>query len=92
VDRVLRREDNHQVRFDGEVDRICNDVVAPLELRDGTRALRMEQDGFDDAVVWNPGGKLAATTGDLAPGDGKRFVCIEAGPVLQPRTLAPGET
>lgn len=87
---ILRREDNHEVRFDGEVDRIYNDVVAPLELHDGANMLRIEQDGFGDAVVWNPGERLAASIGDLAPGDWKRFVCVEAGQVLQPQILAPG--
>lgn len=89
---VLRREDNYDVRFDGEVDRIYNDVVAPLTLQDGTRALAIEQDGFPDTVVWNPGEHLAARVGDLAPGDHRRFVCVEAGAVLRQETLAPGAT
>ncbi|GAB2494983.1 D-hexose-6-phosphate mutarotase [Pseudoxanthomonas sangjuensis] len=89
---VLRREDDHEVRFGGEVDRIYNDVVAPLELHDGARVLHIEQAGFGDTVVWNPGERLAAGIGDLAPGDWKRFVCVEAGQVLAPQVLAPGET
>lgn len=88
---ILRREDNYEVRFDGEVDRIYNDVVAPLALLDGGRRLHIEHDGFPDAVVWNPGEHLAARIADLAPGDHRRFVCVEAGVVLQPETLAPGE-
>jgi glucose-6-phosphate 1-epimerase len=88
---VLRREDNYEVRFDGEVDRIYNDVVAPLTLADGTGELSIEQEGFTDAVVWNPGAALAATIGDLSSDDYRRFVCIEAGAVLQPQVLAPGE-
>ena len=88
---ILRREDNFDIRFDGEVDRIYNDVVAPLTLADGTGELSIEQEGFADAVVWNPGAALAATIGDLAPDDYRRFVCIEAATVLQPQLLAPGE-
>jgi glucose-6-phosphate 1-epimerase len=88
---MLRREDNYEVRFDGEIDRIYNDVVAPLTLADGTGELSIEQEGFADAVVWNPGAALAATIGDLAPDDYRRFVCIEAATVLQPQLLAPGE-
>ncbi len=88
---ILRREDNYELRFDGETDRVYNDVVAPLTLRDGTRELAIEQDGFPDAVVWNPGAALAATLGDLAPDDYRRFVCVEAGAVLQPVRLEPGE-
>ncbi|KQY54943.1 D-hexose-6-phosphate mutarotase [Lysobacter sp. Root494] len=88
---VLRREESYEVRFDGEVDRIYNDVVAPLTLADGTGELSIEQESFTDAVVWNPGAALAATIGDLAPDDYRRFVCIEAGTVLQPLVLVPGE-
>lgn len=88
---VLRREDNFEIRFDGEVDRIYNDVVAPLTLADGARELQIEQEGFGDAVVWNSGAALAATIGDLAPDDYRRFVCVEAGQVLQPVVLSPGE-
>ena len=88
---ILRREDNYQVQFDGEVDRIYNDVVAPLTLVDGAHRLHIEHDGFPDAVVWNPGEHLAARIGDLAPGDHRHFVCVEAGVVLQQETLAPGE-
>ena len=88
---VLRREDHFAVRFDGEVDRIYGDVVAPLALRDGAHALAIAQDGFSDTVVWNPGAALAATLRDLAPGDHQRFVCVEAGQVLQPVVLEPGD-
>lgn len=88
---LLRREDNAAIRFDGEVDRIYGDVVAPLTLADAQHELTIEQNGFADAVVWNPGEHLAARIGDLAPGDYRRFVCVEAGAVLQPQTLAPGE-
>ena len=88
---ILRREDKPEIRFDGEVDRIYNDVVAPLTLADGEHRLHIEHDGFPDAVVWNPGEHLAACIADLAPGDHRHFVCVEAGVVLQPETLAPGE-
>lgn len=88
---VLRREDNFEIRFDDETDRIYNDVVAPLTLVDGTRELHIEQEGFGDTIVWNPGAALAAAIGDLAPDDYRRFACVEAGQVLQPVVLAPGE-
>ena len=89
---VLRREDNYEVVFDGEVDRIYNDVVAPLTLVDSGRQLAIEQEGFPDCVVWNPGEQLAARIGDLSPGDWRRFVCVEAAAAMKPETLAPGES
>ena len=45
----------------------------------------------DDTFVWNPGDALARRIGDLAPGEYRRFACVEAGQVLQPVMLAPGE-
>ena len=88
---TLHRQHDFAVAFEGEVDRICNDVVAPLALVDGDRRLDLEQDGFGDAIVWNPGEHLAARIADLAPGEYARFACVEAGQVLQPVVLAPGE-
>lgn len=88
---TLHREHNYEVAFNAEVDRIYGDVVAPLALIDGDDALAVEQDGFGDVVVWNPGEQLAARIGDLSPGDHRRFVCVEAAQVLQPVELEPGE-
>ena len=87
---TLHREDRAVLAFEGEVDRIYGDVVAPLSLADGEHRLAIAQDGFADTVVWNPGAQLASRMPDLAPGEYRRFVCVEAGQVLQPAVLAPG--
>ena len=89
---TLHRQHDYDVTFAGEVDRIYNDIVAPLALVDSTARLDIEQDGFGDAVVWNPGAHLCARIADLAPGDWRRFVCVEAAQVLQAVVLAPGDT
>jgi glucose-6-phosphate 1-epimerase len=88
---TLHRQHDYEVTFDGETDRIYNDVVAPLALLDGAHRLDIEQDGFGDVVVWNPGEQLCARIADLATDDWKRFACMEAGQVLQPVVLGPGE-
>lgn len=93
---TLHRQHDYDVAFEGEaldvgIDRIYSDVVAPLALVEGERRLALEQDGFGDVVVWNPGAHLGARIGDLAPGDWRRFACIEAAQALQPVVLAPGE-
>ena len=88
---TLHRQHDYDVTFAGEVDRIYNDVVAPLALVDGTHRLDIEQDGFGDAVVWNPGAHLCARIADLAPHDWRRFACVEAAQVLQAVVLEPGE-
>ncbi|WP_202845350.1 D-hexose-6-phosphate mutarotase [Luteimonas saliphila] len=88
---TLHRASGHAIAFAGEVDRIYRDVVAPLVLADGVDRLQIGQRGFSDAIVWNPGEALAARIGDLAPGEYRRFVCVEAGKVLEPVALMPGE-
>jgi len=81
------------VAFDGqEIDRIHWGVgERALTLRTPTAALRIESDGFDDAVVWNPGPHKAAALNDLGRGDEAHFVCVEAAAIGAPPRLAPGE-
>lgn len=88
---TLHRQSDYAVAFAGETDRIYNDVVAPLTLIDDAQMLEITQEGFSDAVVWNPGERLASGMSDLAPGDWQRFVCVEAGQVLQPVLLGEGK-
>jgi glucose-6-phosphate 1-epimerase len=80
------------LQFEGETDRIYPDAVAPLQLSDGAGALRIEQRGFRDVVVWNPGAALSTRLGDLGPGEHARFVCVEAASVARPVQLAPAAT
>jgi glucose-6-phosphate 1-epimerase len=53
---------------------------------------RVMQQGFADAVLWNPGVAKAARLGDMPPEDWLRMVCIEAAVVARPVTLGPGKT
>lgn len=89
---TLHRQHDYEVTFESETDRIYNDVVAPLVLQDGAHRLDIEQDGFGDVVVWNPGEALCGRIADLAPGDWRHFACIEAAQVLQPVVLGVGAT
>lgn len=69
-----------------KVDRIYRHIGAPIQL-DG---MRLEQAGFRDAVLWNPGAADAANLADLGDDEWKRFVCIEPATV-DPMPLLPGE-
>lgn len=89
---TLRIETDAVVTAEGqEIDRVYLAVPTPLALSDAHRTLRIEQTGFADAVVWNPGREKAAGMSDLAPGDAGRFVCVEAAQVARPVVLAPGQ-
>lgn len=74
-----------------EVDRIYLDSPRILDIDDGERRIQVEQQGFRDTVIWNPGPSNAEMLADLAPGAWQQFVCIEAAEVASPVMLKSGE-
>jgi CBS domain containing-hemolysin-like protein len=48
--------------------------------------------GFPDGVIWNPGAELATKISDIEPGGYRRFVCVEAAIFRAPITLGPYQT
>lgn len=77
------------LQFADKLDRIYYQLPGPLTLQAGTATLRLEQQGFTDAVVWNPGAQDAAALPDLADDEYQRFICIEPA-LIQPDLLAAG--
>jgi glucose-6-phosphate 1-epimerase len=77
--------------IDGEIDRVYFDVGGSLRLREPERSLALEQSGFPDVVVWNPGESGVARRADFHTGDERRMLCVEAAVVGRPVTLKPGE-
>ena len=78
----------------GELDRIYHRVRDELTLKErlasSERRLHISQQGFADAVLWNPGAAKCATLADM-PADGyKQMLCVEAACIEQPVHLAPG--
>jgi glucose-6-phosphate 1-epimerase len=88
---VRKTQYDDALGIEGEIDRIYGGVPGRIELSDGQRVFFLDQPGFPDAVVWNPGGGKAASLSDLTPGGYRSFLCIEAGAVLQPIVLTPGQ-
>ncbi|MDC8784966.1 D-hexose-6-phosphate mutarotase [Roseateles koreensis] len=79
----------------GDLDRIYTQVKEPLLLREQgistERRLQIRQQGFDDAVVWNPGATKCVQLADM-PADGyKQMLCIEAATVAHPIRLEAGD-
>ena len=77
------------LQFADKLDRIYYQLPGALTLQSGNHTLRLEQQGFTDAVVWNPGAQDAAALPDLADDEYQRFICIEPA-LIQPDTLAAG--
>ena len=79
------------LHVDTEIDRIYLDVSEPIVITDGQRVITVAKQGFGDAVVWNPGPEKGSRLVDMAAGDYRSFVCVEAGAVGSPVVLAGGE-
>jgi glucose-6-phosphate 1-epimerase len=81
---------------DGEIDRIYQQITQDLTLIEqrgaGERRVQVSQQGFEDAVVWNPGAQKCAAIADMPADDYKQMLCIEAATVGHPVELSAGET
>ena len=81
---------------EGNIDRIYQRVRQALlfsERRGQTeRKLMIEQRGFDDAVIWNPGVEKCAALPDMQAGEQQHMLCIEAANIIQAIQLEPGAT
>ena len=71
-------EENAVLRFAGEVDRVYHSPAHDVIVREPDRSLTVQQQGFVDTVVWNPGADKGAALADLDADGYRRFVCVEA--------------
>lgn len=74
-----------------KLDEVYPHVAGRAQLATSAGTLVLEQSGFTDAVVWNPGAVDAAALSDMENDEYKRFVCIEPA-VLDPVTLEAGDS
>jgi glucose-6-phosphate 1-epimerase len=76
-----------------DLDRIYFGVKErPLVVTEDRRQVVVTQQGFDDAVVWNPGPERCAKLADMPPEGWSEMLCVEAATVGVPVQLPPGET
>jgi glucose-6-phosphate 1-epimerase len=84
------RQAEPAVSLRGEIDCILPAAPGPLELADGDLHLRIEQSGWADTVVWNPGADKCSAMSDMGAGDERRMACIEAAQALSPAVVPAG--
>jgi glucose-6-phosphate 1-epimerase len=87
---TMHVDDADAVRVDDETDRVYFGVDAPLVLSEAQRRLRIEAAHFPEVVVWNPWATRCCAMTDLAAGDFRRFLCVEAALIERPMRLAGG--
>lgn len=88
---AIAKDNGPTLHVGDEVDRVYHDVSRPLVLRDGDRSLGINTEGFPDVVVWNPWEQRAAALADMAPGDFRHMLCVEAAAARNPVTVGVGE-
>jgi glucose-6-phosphate 1-epimerase len=85
-----RTQEYPALHFTEKHDRLYQSTPA-LTLNTADATLRLEQQGFSEWVVWNPGQDDAKALVDLADEEYQRFVCIEPARIDQ-QPLAAGAT
>ncbi len=80
----------------GDLDRVYygvdRDLLFSESRASGERRLQIHQQGFGDAVVWNPGAEKCAALSDM-PADGYlNMLCVEAARIAQPVQLEPTQS
>ena len=92
LDRPLARIDGVQeqtLAIGDKHDHIYTGIEGAITLADASGALTLRQQGFTDAVVWNPGAADTAALADMDDTEYLRFVCIEPA-LIAPVSLKPG--
>jgi len=90
-----KTETNDAIRITSEVDRIYLDTSHGVEIQDASlkRMIRVEKEGANSTVVWNPWIAKARAMQDFGDEEYRQMVCVESGNVaLNKIKLAPGQT
>lgn len=88
--RQIASED--ELSFSDAIDRVYFESSQPLTLHDGVESLGIVNEGFSEVVVWNPGAEDASAMADMADGEYKHMLCVEAAVIDRPVMVAPGQT
>lgn len=76
-----------------DLDRIYFGVKErPLLVAEDRRQVIVRQQGFDDAVIWNPGPERCAKLADMPPEGWSEMLCVEAACIGRPIELPAGES
>ncbi|RJF99343.1 D-hexose-6-phosphate mutarotase [Noviherbaspirillum saxi] len=89
---VVVLQEDPAVRIGAELDRVYMSPPKKLMLlENGVPSLQIEQEGFADTVVWNPGPLKAAALSDFPDEGWLHMLCVEAACVIEPVVLQPGQ-
>lgn len=82
------------VRFAGETDRVYQDTTADCVIEDIalSRNIRIAKQNSTASVVWNPWAEREKAFADMASGEYRNMLCVEAANAPAPISVAAGET
>ncbi len=95
VDHMQRKQQNGDVVFNSEVDRIYVDTSADCTIKDPlyARQIHIRKEGSRSTVIWNPWLEKSIQMGDMDDHDYLNMVCIESANAADNATVIPaGET
>jgi glucose-6-phosphate 1-epimerase len=84
-----RFDENETLRVTDAIDRVYFGAPPHVIVREPTRQVAIDTVAFPDVVVWNPGAS-GEPKFELAPGEYRQMVCVEAAVIGTPMTLGPG--
>jgi glucose-6-phosphate 1-epimerase len=83
-------EDREAIGAGEPIDRVYFATPAVTRVDDRRRVFMVEQRGFTDTVVWNPGPARTAQMADMAPDGFRHMLCVEAAAIDPPVRLPAG--
>lgn len=96
VSNYERRVERHDVRFDGEFDRVYLNTTADCVIHDANlgREIRISKSGSESTVIWNPWAEKAQQMGDMGAADEwRQMICVETANALENSVvISPGRT
>ncbi len=87
---AMESEGREIVTAEEPIDRVYFATPPATRLEDAGRVVLLEQRGFTDTVVWNPGRERSARMTDMPPEGFRRMLCVEAAAIEPPVSLNPG--
>lgn len=87
---AIHVEGREGVTAEAPIDRVYFATPSGTRLEDAARSFRIEQRGFTDTVVWNPGRERTAQMADMPPEGYQRMLCVEAAAVEPPVNVEAG--
>jgi glucose-6-phosphate 1-epimerase len=87
---AVEAEPRERIPARDTIDRVYLATPSETRLEMGARTLLIEQRGFPDTVVWNPGPERTVQMADMRPEGYRDMLCVEAAAVQPAVTVAAG--